>query len=81
MSNYPDNVDPRSPDCPWNEKDPVMVECPECEGAGRVEDPQDEEMAVECDICNGTGRIEISEEDLKEIEADRKYDEWKDDQL
>ncbi len=30
LSNYPDNVSHASPDAPWNQGDPVMVECGCC---------------------------------------------------
>lgn len=60
--NYPDGAanDPRAP---WNQKDPEMVECPECGGSGIIDD---EEEAYECEHCNGTGEVEEEEQETDE---------------
>lgn len=83
MSNYPDGAanDPRAP---YNQKDPVMKQCSNCEGDGFVlEKPSDspEYEKVECDDCEGLGNVEMTDDEIEDAEGDRKYDSWKNSQL
>ena len=48
--NYPDNVNPNSIDCPWNQKDDIHIICPDCE------------CDIICDTCCGDGYITIDDD-------------------
>jgi DnaJ-class molecular chaperone len=82
MDNYPPGA-ANDPSAPYNQKDPEMQKCDECNGDGKFNDKDSDGNWVEyqCDHCEGTGEIEIDEEDLKAAEGDRAYDAWKDSQL
>lgn len=70
MTNYPPGTGPNDPRAPWNQPDPVFVECGDCGGTGLDghdcgEDtccclhPEDN---VTCETCNGSGEVEEYEE-------------------
>lgn len=72
-SNYPPGTGPNDPRAPWNQPDPKMIECPDCDGWGfiEVDDGVDERGSEEtptqaCETCDGEG----------EIEDDGSDDEW-----
>lgn len=60
--------------------DPEEVACPECEGEGRVENPDydaddedsDEEEEIDCPDCDGTGRVEGEEH------TEEQLNDWRD---
>ena len=58
MNNYPDGA-ANDPNAPWNQKDPVMIDCPECEGSGEI---IDDDGNHDCTCCNGDGEIEVENE-------------------
>lgn len=58
MDNYPDGA-ANDPNAPWNQKDPVMVECEDCGGGGKI--PDNPEPSV-CLTCEGTGEVETDGE-------------------
>ena len=38
--------------------DPEPVECEDCEGTGRWEEPDREDGGIDCDTCDGAGVVE-----------------------
>lgn len=72
--NYPAGA-ANDPKAPWNQPDPVFVECEDCDGSGISETECDNEecngqdcscgmgIQKECSACNGTGEIESEDED------------------
>jgi len=75
--NYPAGAE-HDPNAPWNQVEPDVEECPECEGSGTIWDDQE----LTCDTCEGTGEIVI-DADTRAYEdacrrADHAYDELKD---
>lgn len=74
MSNYPDGAE-FDTNAPYNQKDPIMQECDECKGKGKLEeqeDPNDQNCPIEyvgCPYCGGTGETEKESEE-REYEND-----------
>lgn len=59
MNNYPDGA-ANDPSAPWNQKDPKIVVCEECNGSGEI---INDDGNFDCDECKGEGQIESDEED------------------
>jgi hypothetical protein len=80
MSNYPMGSE-NDPNAPWNQKDPVMTEW-EQETKEKLNCERCDEFKFldENNICEDCFEPEQVEED-DECDGDRKYDEWKDNQL
>lgn len=59
MNNYPDGA-ANDPSAPWNQKEPVMEECCDCIGIGKIiDDPE----PITCPRCKGTGETEVEDEE------------------
>ena len=60
MSWYPPGAK-YDPKAPYNQKDPDVIECEECDGKGIVAD-SDEMCEVPCEECDGNGTIEFEDD-------------------
>jgi DnaJ-class molecular chaperone len=62
FDNYPPGA-ANDPSAPYNQKEPVMRECDQCNGTGEVDVEYSGVVVIEvCDECNGTGETEVEEE-------------------
>lgn len=69
MTNYPPGSD--TPDSPWNEPKPKMIECPDCGGDGTISHSDGDDWdEFNCTTCDGTGEIEDNEEKDNFIKPD-----------
>jgi len=73
-SNYPPGTGPNDPKAPWNQKGPVLIECPDCQGEAFVDHNCGEDTCcclnpepnVPCSTCDGEGHVEFDEDDEPE---------------
>lgn len=76
MNNHDYPLGSDNDDAPWNQDDPVMRECPVCEGeetetCGDCNEGEDPDDGSKCLTCSGTGKVPCSEcEGTGEVEAE-----------
>ena len=64
FDNYPPGA-ANDPNAPYNKKDPVLIDCDECDGDGFI-DPEDYDEIMEentCPECHGAGQIEVEKDE------------------
>ena len=79
MNNHDYPLGSDTPDAPWNASDPIMKECPTCNGVGMICNNCEEDYETctceeedtrsmghhDCSACEGSGEVEADPEDYE----------------